>query len=370
MSALEVLKRFADSAEARAKITNIAKPKIGYLCAYVPEELIMAADMHPYRITGSSENDLSQADSYIPMNSCGFCRAALVEGLRNGEGILSGVVAADSCDSMRRLFDTWSHFLKSSFTHMLWVPHKTHDEGVEVFVQELRRFKRHLEEFAGKEVSDDDLKGVISLYNRSRSLLSALYATRTAQNPPISGTEALQVVKAGFSLPREEYNSLLAELLEEVKGRDAYEDEGPRILVTGSICADPEYLRVIEEGGGMVVADDVCTGSRYFSSPVDTVEPDPLRALARRYLARGPCARMFDHQRRAQHILRLAKEYNVQGIIYSVLKFCDPYQYDFPIMRDKLEGAGFPVLKIDREHVAAGIGQISTRVQAFLEMLT
>jgi bzd-type benzoyl-CoA reductase N subunit len=369
LSALDTLKRYADSGEGRAKLSGIDKKKIGYLCAYVPEELILAAGMHPYRITGSGEEDLSQADSYIPMNSCGFCRSALVEGLRNGEGLLSGVVATDCCDSMRRLFDTWCHFIESSFTHLLWIPHKSHQEGLDAFVRELTGFKEHLEEFTGEEIGDGALERSLSLYNQSRRLLGELYAGRKEEYPTITGTEALEVVKAGFVLPREEYNGLLAELLEEVEGRDAYDDEGPRILITGSICADLEYVSVVEEGGGMVVADDICTGSRYFLELAEEGSTDPLKAIGKRYLNRIPCSRMYDYERRVEHILRTAEEYQVQGIIYSVLKFCDPYQYDYPIFRDKLEDAGYPLLKIDREHNAAGIGQISTRVQAFLEML-
>ncbi len=369
MSALEKLKRFADPAQARAKLADIKKQKIGYLCTYVPEELILAAGLYPYRIIGSSEEDLSQADAYIPMNSCGFCRAALMEGLQNGQGLLSGMVAADGCDSLRRLYDTWCHFVKTPFTHILWVPHKSHEEGMAGFVRELASFKKHLEEFTGNEITDDALHQAISLYNKTRKLLLELYTRRVEEYPPITGAEAFEVVKAGFVLSREEYNELLEELLEELEGRDAYHEEGPRVLVIGSICADPKYVSVIEEGGGMVVADDLCTGSRYFLDLVEEGSSDPLEALGRRYLGRVPCSRMFDYNRRIEHIIRLAEEYRVQGIVYSVLKFCDPHQYDFPIVRDRLEEAGYQLLKIDREHTAAGIGQISTRVQAFLEML-
>ena len=369
MSVLETLQNFTKPSVVEEKLADIEQQKIGYLCAYVPEEIIVAAGMSPYRITGSVDEDLSQADAYIPMSTCGFCRAALVEGLKNGTRLFSGMVTADGCDSMRRLFDTWDYYVKTPFNHIMWVPHKATPPGEKAFLTELVRLKEGLEEFTGNAVTYDDLNKAIAQYNQTRDLLEKIYASRLGENPAITGTEALEVVKAGFVLPREEYNKLLTELLEEIDGRNAYDEDGPRILVTGSICADMEYVRVIEDGGGRVVADDICTGARYFDGRVEEDTADPLTALAQRYINRFPCARMYDYKLRFDNIVEQIEKYDVQGVIYSVLKFCDPYQYDYPIFRDRLEEMELPLLKIDREHDAAGIGQISTRVQAFLEMI-
>lgn len=339
----------------------------GWVCTYVPEEILYAAGMLPVRVVGGG-GDTSAADAHLYSNVCSFARGCLEEGLSERYDFLEAYVTVNTCDNIRRLYDVWSHYLKTPMTHILALPHKVTETSMTFFRQELERFKDHLEQHTGRKITDDDLQGAIATYNRTRQLLRQLYALRKSDAPPISGTEILEVVLAAMQMDKATYNQKLEQLLEELSGRQGDASGKIRLLVVGSELDSADYLQTIEEQGGIVVADDLCNGTRYF---MDLVEPngDPLETLARRYLTKGPCARMRPATERFQRIRQMIQEYNVQGIIYEVIKFCDIYGEDYPLFRDEVKELGVPVLSLSREATFSGVGQLKTRVQAFFESI-
>jgi benzoyl-CoA reductase subunit C len=142
-------------------------------------------------------------------------------------------------------------------------------------------------------------------------------------------------------------------------------------MLIGGILDDPEYLAVIEERGGLIVADSTCFGSRLFWQDVDEEADDPLRALARYYVADRPsCPRVFDaYEGRAAYIRQMIEDFAVEGVILERLMFCDTWGFEqFRLFNDFKEW-GVPLLMLDREYTTGGQGQLRTRVQAFLETL-
>ena len=195
------------------------KKVMGWVCTYVPEEMIYAAGMLPIRITGWA-GDTSVADGYLYSNVCSFARGCLEEGLKGNYDFLSGYVAVNSCDNLRRLFEVWSRYCKTPFTHIIKLPHKITEDSIAYFRDELFHLKERLEEFTGKEITDGSLQTAINLYNRTRQLLRRLYELRKANSPPISGAETLDVVLAGLVMPRELYNQRLEALLNDLAGKE------------------------------------------------------------------------------------------------------------------------------------------------------
>jgi len=344
------------------------KKVMGWVCTYVPEEMIYAAGMLPIRITGWA-GDTSVADGYLYSNVCSFARGCLEEGLKGNYDFLSGYVAVNSCDNLRRLFEVWSRYCKTPFTHIIKLPHKITEDSIAYFRDELFHLKERLEEFTGKEITDGSLQTAINLYNRTRQLLRRLYELRKANSPPISGAETLDVVLAGLVMPRELYNQRLEALLNDLAGKEKKDGDKLRILLVGSELDNSEYIRVIEELGSIVVTDDLCNGTRYFWDSVEA-NNSPLEALAKRYLTKAPCARMRPPTERLERIKKMIKDYRVDGIVYEMIKFCDLYGEDYPIFRDALRELDVPILTLNREYTFTGIGQTKTRVQAFFETLS
>ena len=269
---------------------------------------------------------------------------------------------------MDRLFDTWLFLDLTPFTHMLDLPWRTNADAQEYYISSVQAFKDKLEESFGIKITEDSLRDAIEVFNRSRYLQKELYELRKREAPPILGCEALGVFTASMVMERQEYNRLLEQLVAELKENDNGHTGRARIVFSGSILSNPEELRLIEKLGGIVVGEDICTGSPFFW---DLVDPslEPIEALGRCYLERIPCARMFEQEKRLEHVLNLVREFRADGVIYSALVYCDPWSYMAPLSLLSLKKAGIPYLHLQREYVMTSAGQVSTRIGAFLEML-
>lgn len=347
------------------------KKVMNWNCIFVPEELLHAAGIVPLRLLGEHGEETPIGDAYVQTNVCTYLRSCLQEVFTGKLDYLDGFVSSNSCDHYRRFYDTWNYYRKPPFMHQVLIPHKTDDVAVGFYRESFRRLKSALEEHYSITIPDESVRQSIQLYNKTRSLLKELYSFRKVENPPIAGSEILDVVLAGLVLPKETYNDMLATLLEEFRTQGEAEMDGelPRVLVMGSEMDDSSYLKTIEDIGALIVADDLCIGSRYFWTSVENGNGDPLEDLARRYLTGVTCPRIFVEEKRLAQMDRMIDEFRVEAVIYIQLKFCDLNGCFFPIVKRHLKEAGLPVLFLDREYNPTGIGQMKTRVQAFLESL-
>ncbi|UCC59959.1 MAG: 2-hydroxyacyl-CoA dehydratase [Dehalococcoidia bacterium] len=343
----------------------------GWLCTYVPEEIMHAAGVLPIRITGyNQETELEDGSAYLYINNCSFSRSCLQMGLRGEYEFLDGVVGGSTCDGARRLFDLWRNYIGTPFHHVLSIPRKFTEEAHTLYYQQVVQFMEHLEQYLDIEISDEQLLHSIGVYNESRALLKELYELRKLDNPPITGAETLEVLNASFRMPKEIFNQYLSDLLRDLSASGCTRNGNARLMVTGSVLTNPEFIRSIESQGALVVADDLCTSTRYWSDPV-LVSGDitPLQAISRRYLNNFPCARMFPSDERFNRIIELCRDYRVHGVVSQIIRYCVAYAHDMPLLTQRLQSYGIPILALDVEYGTSGSGQIQTRVQAFLEML-
>jgi benzoyl-CoA reductase subunit C len=340
----------------------------GYICTYTPEELIYAAGIIPVRVFGK-QGETPAADAYLYSNICSFVRSCFEQGFKDGYSRLDGLVACNSCDHIRRLYDVWQNYMATPFTHIISLPCKSTPSTLAFFQQEVRRLKEGLEEYLGREITNEAMRESIHVYNQSRQLLRRLYKLRSADPPLLTGAETLEIVLAGMVIPKDEFNRELHDFLDQLEaGPTPLTQDKVRLLVLGSELDDPEYLRLIEELGAVIVTDDLCNGTRYFWDLVDT-ELDPIHGLAKRYLDRTPCPRMHPAQYRIEHLTRLIDLFKVEGVISQTIKFCDLHSSIYPVIKKGLEPLGVPILKLEREYTMASLGQMKTRVQAFLESI-
>jgi len=374
---MNVLDRFREVNGIFPKTTEILEHKrqgkkvFGWLCTYVPEEILHAAGILPVRITGySQEMELEDGNAYLYINNCSFSRSCLQMGIREEYDFLDGVVAGSTCDGARRLFDLWCYYIKTPFHHILTVPRKFTQRAHDLYHSQVMQFKQHLEEHLGIQITDEELRQSIEVYNEARALLKSLYDLRKLSNPPISGAETMEVLNASFRMPKELFNEYLRQLLDELATSGKNHAGRARLMIAGSVMNNPEFIKSIEAQGGLVVTDELCTGTRYWSDPV-VLDGDktPLEAISRRYLDNFPCARMFPSEERFNRVIELTRDFKVDGVISQIIRYCVPYAHDLPLLRDRLKAQGIPVLALDVEYGTSGSGQIQTRVQAFLEML-
>jgi len=344
---------------------------VGYFCSAVPEEMIMAAGFLPVRMraTGSTGTELS--DAYYSSINCSFPRHCFNMALSGDFDFLDGLICMNTCDHVRRIYDNWKVAVKTPYMEVLSFPRKNTEVQVDWYKDELTLWKERMEKHFRVEIIDENLLEAIKLSNEKRRLQRKLYNLRKGEKPPITGAESLAVMVAGTAMPIERYNKLLTELLDELGQSDGNSDYRARLMVIGGILDDPAYMEVLEDLGGLVVTDSSCFGTRIMWEDIDEDANDPIAALARYYVADRPsCPRMYgDQHKRAEFISEMVREFKVDGVIGEQLKFCDNWIVEHYMNELDFKDTGIPFLKLEREYVVSGIGQLRTRVQAFIEMM-
>ncbi len=372
----KVLQRFAEVAETVVN-PEITKWKdeggkiLGYFSSYMPEELATAAEILPVRLraTGSSSTELS--DAYLSSLNCSYPREAFNMALQGEYDFIDGLVTFNSCDHIRRMYDHWKRQVKTPFIKIYSLPKKAEPAQVEWFRSELEKIKQGLEEQFGVTISDDDVRSAIRLHNETRRLLTSLYELRKADNPVITGAEILAVTVASTTMPKKLYNELLKELLEDLKQAEGIKGYRARLMLIGPEMDNPEYIKAVEDQGCLVVADSLCYGSRLFWGEVEEDAADPLQALAQYYIADRPSSPgvYTEYENRSEFVRKMIDEFNVDGAIIARLTFCETWGFEqYSFIQDFKEW-DVPLLSIEREYTLSAIGQLRTRVQAFLETL-
>lgn len=218
--------------------------------------------------------------------------------------------------------------------------------------------------------STEKLINAIKVYNETRRLIRELYELRKADAPKVTGEECLRITLASMAMRKDTFNELLAQFIEEAKQREPITDYRARLMLIGSSCDIPTYLKIFEDKGGLFVADANCYGSRYLYEDVEIDEKDPLAGLARSYLKRPVCPRMLNiHDDILKNILDTAKEFKVDGVVYTKMKNCDLWGGESIFIDDKIREAGLGLLILDREEIVANAGQVGIRAEAFVEMI-
>ena len=344
---------------------------VGYFCSTVPEEIITAAGLTPFRMRATGSTSTEESDAFYSSINCSFPRHCFNQVLTGDFKFLDGIVCVNSCDHVRRIYDNWKRFVPTDFIEIMSLPRKTGPDQVGWYTEELAMLKDKIGKHFGVEITDDRLWKAIKLHNETRRLQKKLYELRKQEKPPITGAETLAVMVAGTAMPHDQYNEMLRELLDELSGTEGPGSHRARLLIVGGILDDPAYIKVIEDQGGLVVTDSTCFGSRLMWVEVDENASDPISALAQYYLTDRPsCPRMYgEHDNRTQYVIDMCREFNCDGVIGERLIFCDSWLVEHYMLGQDLKAAGIPMLKLDREYLTSGIGQLRTRIQAFLETM-
>lgn len=364
----------------RAKeLKGEGKKFIGYICSLVPLEIITASGSIPFRVRGSIHEPITKGDALLETIVCPYYRSIFDLSVKRKYDFLSGLVIPHGCDSMVRSFSAWSHSLPYAYFHFVNIPTVCAESSYEFFNAEIDNFRKSLEKFTGKRITDSDMNEAIRLHNENRDRVRALYELRKVAPPLISGTELTLALTVGSSLPIEESNGLFDQVVKEVKGRGTSPlQKGPRIFIDGACLDNIELIQLVEELGGHVVADTICNGARDHFPKTD-VGGNPIDALAHRYLEKINCPKTYrenkagtfegDIASRFGDIGTYTREYKVDGAILYVYKYCDPFGFEVPARKAYYQSLNIPLLHLEDIYSAGTIGQLRTRIQAFLEMI-
>ncbi|ACL19161.1 2-hydroxyglutaryl-CoA dehydratase D-component [Desulfitobacterium hafniense DCB-2] len=342
---------------------------VGYFYSYIPEELITAAGLLPYKIRGIGSPGAAMADKYFTHNVCSLVRDTFELVLKGECDFLDGVINFNGCDHIRRISDNWQSLENNPCFHFLVLPKKVGKEQTERYREELVSLKASIEKRFNLVISEDKLKEAIRLHNKKRQLQRRLYELKKRENPPLSGAETLTVMIAGTVMPVARYNRLLAELIDELSISEGKKPNA-RLMLIGGELDNPELLKILESQGGMVVSDTMALGAREIACDVSETE-DGLTALARYHMEdKPPCPRLYGtFQERFDFIRKTAREYQVDGVISLRFLLCDIWGFEQNDIAEILRTEKLPYLKLETEYALTNAGQLKTRVQAFVETL-
>ena len=374
---------YKDRGQRVRELRKEGKKVIGYICLYPPVEMMTALGLIPFRVFGDMSETATAADKVSPHTACPFMRSIIDLGIKGRFDFLDGLVGGHSCEISFEFFFWWRDYVKDvPFTHMIDVPHIDDPASVDYFAGQISSFKRHLEELAGKELTNTNLKKAVEMHNHQRRLVRELYDLRKPDPPLLNSTENLEVLMALFSLPAEEGNELLEDVIREVKERSHKPAmKKARLLVWGPVFDNTSLYDLIESADASVVVDDTCVGTRAFWA--DVKPPYDLHSLAQRYLVDLKCPRTYrqtepfetkrdydrDLENRFNYIKKAVIDWKVNGAVLQSVKYCDTHGYEVPGLRHYLDALGIPSIYIEHDYSERSLASIKTRVEAFVETL-
>lgn len=354
---------------------------LGYTCYFMPEVLLDLPGCFSVRLRAPRSTSPEMATYYMTNRTCMYGRCLLERALEGGFNFLDAQMATETCTVTCRfqehlqLMDVIHN--PDFFCEFTDVPFKKNTNSIEHYEQQLKvHVLDKLHEKFGIDTSDEALLKAIEQHNEVCRLIQEIGSYRKLKNPTITGWEFSIIMLTTLTCPKHLIIDKLRDIAEQLKTRepDVKKNYRVKVLLTGSEEDDPDFIKLIEECGALVVADRHCYGSLPGREEIVLKEGEtPLRAIARHYLETSMCPRFMEQhimRERKQYLADLAKEYDVDGIIISQMKFCEYWSYERTI--DTLiipRDFGIPVCSIEKEYVNNAVGQLRTRFQAFVESI-
>ena len=351
---------------------------VGYFPGgYVPEELIYASGAIPLGLAEGGSNDPVDASlSVMPQCMCPFARAQVGERLLKNNpyySLVDMLIAPITCQHLKKVAEIWEYYHDLEI-FKLGIPHQYDgDPELEYYTDRLRALKDRLQAFTGNSVTDEKLGEAITLYNRMKGSLKKLSLLRRRSPSPLSTLDFVKLNHASFYADP----AFMADTLDSVyhklrKSRPSGANGTPRLLLVAPslACGDYRVLELIEAAGGNIVIEEVCEGIRYYWQEINN-EGDLLDALARGYLReRLPCAFMrYSARKRLDFTLKMIKEFNVDGVIWYELLYCEAYDSELYLFAQELKSRNIPMHTLELDYGMIGSGQVKTRVDAFVELV-
>lgn len=354
------------------------RPVIGTFCVYIPEEIVLAAGAVCVGLCGGSQGSVPDAEKILPRNICPMVKSAF--GFKVGRicpyfQVVDFVYGETTCDAKKK---TWEILDTMVPTYVMEIPQLKRQRDLDLWLAEVKDFKTKVEEVAGRAISEEEMASAIKTMNNKRKALQRLNSLRHHNPTPISGKDGLLIEQIAFyDEPMrfaEKVNALCDELEERIKNGVAVPSkDATRVMVAGTPMALPNWKihNLVEGAGAVIVNEESCIGTRYFKDLIDesvSGMDGMLAALTDRY-KEIDCSCFTPNDERITQVIKEFHESKAQGIINYSLQFCHTYNIEEIRIRQACEREKIPYLFIESDYSAEDIGQVQTRIEAFLEQI-
>ncbi|RHQ55020.1 2-hydroxyacyl-CoA dehydratase [Dorea sp. AF24-7LB] len=375
----EVFEEFAEQRKnsflAVKQLKDQGIPVVGSYCTYFPQEIAMAMGAATVSLCSTSDETIAEAEKDLPKNLCPLIKSSY--GFAKTDKCpffyFSDVVVGETtCDGKKKMYELMSEF-KDTF--VMELPNSQSEDSLKLWKKEIIRFKEYLEKKFDVEITEEQIREAVKVNNEARRSLKKLYEVMRHDPAPISGYDLFKVLYGStFKFDRkqipDEVNALV-DKIEKEYAEGKMQEKKPRILITGCPIggATEKIIRAVEDNGGIVVTYENCSGAKSIDKLVDENNPDVYDAIARRYLNIG-CSVMTPNPNRFELLGRLIDEYQVDGVVEMTLQACHTYNVEtLSVRRFVNEEKHIPYINVETDYSQADIGQLNTRITAFIEML-
>lgn len=371
--------------EANNELVQQAKKEgkhcLAYTCYHIPEVLLNLDNCFSTRLRAPRTGSMDIATYYMSSYLCGYSKALVERGIEGGYNHLDALIGSETCSEMNRCYE---HFEvlnlvpnEKFFVAIPDAPFKVMPHTVKHFKQQLQtKVLDRLHEVYGVDISEQAMRKAVEEHNEVCRLITEIGEYRKEENPRITGYEFHVINLVSYVCPKYLIIDKLRETAEELKTRvpDAKKNFRAKVVVVGSEIDDPDFTKLFEESGALVVADRYCFGSLPGREEIHLSENgDVLEEIILHYMNTSQCPRYMSHdkvQGRKDYVKQLVEEYHAEGVIYEQLKFCEYWGYERALASHIITNDfGIPSVTVDRQYTANASGQLRTRVQAFVESL-
>lgn len=350
---------------------------IGAFCVFVPEEIVRAAGGICIGLCSGIDMGTAEAEQVLPRSICPLIKSFMGFKLAKVCPYFEScdlVVGETTCDGKKKAFEILNDYVP---VHVMETPQMKKSRDKQLWLEEVQDFAELVQDTTGNKITDESLAQAIQEVNGKRQALGRLAKLRKNDPVPISGKDSLLIEQIAMYDDVARFTAKVNELCEELEqkisaGAGAFPHKTPRVIVTGTPMAIPNWKvpHIIETSGAVIVAEEMCTGLRYFENEVAEANglDSMLENISARYLGIN-CAVFTPNTGRLERLEELVRDYHADGVIHCTLSFCDPYAVEANRVEKMMKQKEIPFLKIETGYDQEDAGQLRTRVEAFIEML-
>ena len=346
---------FEDLSFAKAREWKAAVPGrkvIGYMPVYVPREIVHAAGMLPLGILGGgADMEVIHGDAYYQSYICRIPRSTIEMAINGKLDFVDGMMFPSICDVIRNLSGIWKLLFKDKYVRYFDAPQNFKAEiGGVFYANEMRELRDGLAKLGGREISDDDIRRSIAVYNENRRWVNRVYDFRADFPWKAPSAEVYLLMRAGMVLPPEEHTLLMREYLAAAEAANRPLRDNCRVVLTGAFCEQPplSLIKSLEMSGCYIVDDDLMLVTRWLLEDVPT-EGDPIENLSRAFLfhsAETAAKYEPDVTKKGSYLIDSVRKRKADGVIFAAPSFCDPALLDKPMIISRIEPLGIPYIHI------------------------
>jgi len=350
-------------------IKDTGREAIGCFPIHTPEELVYAAGYLPIGMWGG-KTEIRLADKYLQGFCCSIMRANIEYGMNGTYDMLKAIILPTFCDTLKCICENW----KVAVPHipimpMVYPQNRMIEPGIVYMREELLRVKAEIEKLAGKQITESELESAFEIYDEYRKTMREF--TEVVSDFPVTVNSKARhlIIKAGYFMDKKVYTGKIREILSELKKLEKDKFDGKKVIMTGLIGEPHEILELFNENNIAIVGDDFAQESRQFR----TISRDSGSVIDKMVYRvadqRGDTFFYEEQKSKGEMLINMVKEKNADGVVVWMMKFCDPEEFDFPIIKSEIEAAGIPLLYLEIEQQMDSFEQVRTRIQSFAEMI-